>query len=248
MEFPDDPYRYRADEPHVGPFRPISQGDVFAGIPLLGPAQPHPTQAGTWTSKPRTGPNALGMFVTHPCASRHRTTFQLNSVVAIAPVVRCPNNWGPPWVGYHAFCPLPGLRGGEHYVAKLGEVCPVPTAALEGQRIACLTGEALEKFFHRLAMNSLRYPEIPTHFETEALKLMSETDLWEMWVEHRGAGAEQDLAFQTWLSGPFGGQGEEDEHGNQIAGSATPPGEPRRDVLSWNWEEVLAELEQELGL
>jgi hypothetical protein len=248
MGFPEDPYRYRADEPHVGPSRPISQGDVFAGIPLLGPAQAHPTQAGTWTSKPRTGPNALGMFVTHPCASRNRHTFQLNPVVAIAPVVRCPSNWGPPWDGYHAFCPLPGLRGGEHYVAKLGEVCPVPAAALEGHRLASLNGEALEAFFHRLAMNSLRYPEIPTHFATEALKLMSETDFWEQWLEHRGTGAEQDLAFQSWLSGPFAGQPEEDEHGALVKGPPNPPGEQRRDVLAWNREDVLEELKGELGI
>ena len=249
MEFPDDPYLLRAEEPHVGQPRPISQGDVFLDVPLVGPAQPHAKQVGTWVaSKPRTGPNALGMFVTHACASRNRTTFQLSAVVSIAPVVRCPKAWGPPWEGFHAYCPLPNLRNGEHYVAKLNEVCPVPSSALEGRRIACLNGNGLECLFHRLAMNSLRYPEIPAHFETEALKLTKETDFWQLWLERRGSSQEQDIAFQDWLNGAFGGQSEEHADGNVIAGSEVPPGERRRDVLSWNFEEVLRELEEELEL
>src|SRR5262245_16191575 len=132
MEFPDDPYLYREDEPHVGPARPISQGDVFVDIPLVGRAQPHPKQAGTWvTPKPRMGLGSLGLLIRHPCASRSQTTFRLNDAVSIAPVVRCPQGFGPPWDGYYSMLPLPALRGGEDYVAKLDEACPVASSALE---------------------------------------------------------------------------------------------------------------------
>lgn len=74
-----------------------------------------------------------------------------------------PSNWGPPWDGYYSYVPLPGLRDGQDYVAKLGEACSVPTEALAGQRIACLNRDGLEALFHRLAMNSLRFPKTPTH-------------------------------------------------------------------------------------
>ena len=83
-------------------------------------------------------------------------------------------------------------------------------------------------------MNSLRYPEIPAHFETEALKLTKETDYWQLWIERRGSSQEQDIAFQHWLNGAFGGQPDEDADANMIAGSEVPPGERRRDVLAWN--------------
>jgi hypothetical protein len=100
MRYPDVPYLHRSEEPHAGPDRPLSQGDVFADIPLVGPAQRDLKQAGTWRARTRTGPNALGLFVTHPCAARSQTTHQLAPHVSIAPVVKCPAQLGPPvgWV------------------------------------------------------------------------------------------------------------------------------------------------------
>ena len=244
VKLPADLYLYREDEPLAGPHRPISQGDVFLDIPLVGPAQPHPKQEGTWVaSKPRTGPKALGLFVTHPCASRSRTTFALSPVVSIAPVVKCPQNWGPPWDGWYDYFPLPNLRDGVNYVAKLSEVCPVPTAALSGRRIACLTGQGLEALFHRLAMNALRFPETPVHYRTEAARLTNEITLWERWVDARGS----EDGFQGWLDEPFGGQPRENAMGEIIPESAVPSGESRRAVLVWSFDEVAAELEAELS-
>lgn len=172
MRFPAAPYLYCDSASHVGPSRPLSQGDVFLDIPLVGAAQPDPKQAGTWRARTRTGPKALGLFVTHPCGSRSRETHKLSPVVSIAPVVRCPEVWRAPWEGWYEYFPLPNLRDGHDYVAKLSEVCPVPTSALVGHRIACLNREGLEALFHRLAMNSLRYPETPVHYTTEAARLL----------------------------------------------------------------------------
>jgi hypothetical protein len=243
MDFPSAPYLYREDEPPAGIGRPLSQGDVFVDIPLVGPAQPNPKQAGSWVApKPRTGPKALGLFVTHPCASRSQTTYALTPYVSIAPVVKCPSNWEPPWEGWYQYFPLPGLRGGQDYVAKLSEVCPVPSAALEGRRIACLTGEGLEALFHRLAMNSLRFPETPAHYRTEAARLTYEINLWERWTNARGT----ESGFQEWLDGPFGGQERENAEGNPIPGSAEPTGQNRRSVLVWNYDEVSEALGAEL--
>ena len=92
MSFPSARYLHRSDQPHAGPHRPLSQGDVFVDIPLVGAAQRDLKQAGTWRpTKPRTGPKALGLFVTHPCASRSQATYELAEFVSIAPVVKCPS-------------------------------------------------------------------------------------------------------------------------------------------------------------
>ena len=244
MSYPTEPYLHRSDEPHAGQYRPLSQGDVFVDIPLVGPAQPDPKQPGTWRApKARTGPKALGLFVTHPCASRSRATHELARFVSVAPVVKCPSNWGPPWDGYYEYVPLPGLRGGEDYVAKLGETCSVPSAALDGRRIACLNQEGLEALFQRLAMNSLRFPETPMHYRTEAARLTNETTLWERWANHH----KTEQGFQDWLDEPFGGQVREDAEGDAIVGSAEGTGEPRRRALVWNYEELSDELSASLS-
>lgn len=241
---PDDLYCHRLDDPQAGPHRPISQGDVFADIPLTGPAQRDAKQEDTWrAAKPRTGPKSFGMIVTHPCAGRSPSTNRLNPVLSVAPVVRCPSEWGPPWDGHLDLFPLPALRDASDYVAKLNEVGPMPSEAFEGHRIACLTSGGLTALYHRLARNSIRYPEIPAHFGTEAERLTNETDLWERWTEVR----ETEEGFQDWLSGDFEGQPEEDENGEPVAGTATASGQPRRAVLVWNIDELRRELEDELG-
>lgn len=191
--------------------------------------------------KARTGSKALGLFVTHPCASRNQTTHELAPCVSIAPVVKCPHNWGPPWEGYYELVPLPGLRNGENYVAKLGEVCSVRAEALVGHRIASLNQEGLvEALYHRLAMNSLRFPETPVHYKTEAARLASELSLWEHWTTRYGT----EDGFQEWLDQPFGGQPHEDSGGNLIAGSERASGEIRRAVITWNYDDLLTELEE----
>lgn len=243
MRFPDEPYRYLEREPQAGPCRPISQGDVFINIPLAGPAVADTRHEGVWKGTAKTGPKAIGILVTHPCASRSRRTFQLEEVVALAPIGKCPSRWGPPWTGSYRHFPLPGLRDGADYAADLNAICPVPSAALEGRRIACLSEAGLVALFHRLALNQLRYPEIPTHFQVEAHKLNTEIDLWERWVQVRGT----EDGFQEWLNEPFGGQPLEDQSGQWIPGSEQPTGETRRDVLAGYGEALRAELEATLN-
>ena len=244
MSFPSARYLHRSDQPHAGPHRPLSQGDVFVDIPLVGAAQRDLKQAGTWRpTKPRTGPKALGLFVTHPCASRSQATYELAEFVSIAPVVKCPSAWGPPWDGYYDLVPLPGLLNGDDYVAKLGEVCPVRSDALPDHRIACLSQDGLQALFHRMAMNSLRFPETPTHYRTEAARLTNEINLWERWTAHHGS----EDGFQDWLNVPFPGQAREDAEGTIIAGSEEPTGQTRRAVLVWNYQEVSDELDATLS-
>jgi MoCo/4Fe-4S cofactor protein with predicted Tat translocation signal len=240
---PADPYLYRQDTPHAGGARPLSQGDVFAEVPLLRAAKQHPRHAAQWVAQVKSGPNALGMLVTHPCSSRSRTSHQLKESVSIAPVVRCPDGFGPPWAGYHEYFPLPGLRGGQDYVADLSAICPVRSEHLENHRIACLNVEALAGLFHRVSLSFTRLDRIPDHFISEAERLSFEIGLWELWANARGA----EEGFQDWLDEEFAGQPFEDESGEQIAGTEERTGTSRRDALRWNHEEIKRELEQFLA-
>lgn len=237
MDFPEEPYGARGDVPVVSPARPTSQGDVFIDLPLVGAAQPNPKQAGSWVAtKPR---KSLGILVTHPCGSRSSTTHRLNPFLSIAPVVKCPPEWEAPWEGHFSLMPLPGLLNGEDYVAKLNEVCPVSRDALVDRRIAHLSADGLKALFHRLAMNSLRYPETPVHYATEAQRLADEIDLWETWTMRNGS----EDGYQDWLDEAFGGQPIEGGNGTLVEGSAVVSGQSRRAVLLWNREEVEAELQ-----
>ena len=239
MQLPSNPYGGRPRESAAGG-RPISQGDVFDDLPLVGAAQPHTKQEGTWVStKPR---RSLGLLITHPCGSRSRETHKLLPVLSVAPVVRCPSNWGPPWDGYYNLMPLPDLSDGQHYVAKLNEVCPVAAVAFGGIRVAYMAQEGLEALYHRLAMNSLRFPETPAHYAAEAGRLSGEIDLWEVWVRHAGS----EDGYQAWLDAPFGGQPIEGPDGEFIEGSVQPTGQSRREVLLWNREEIETELLRDL--
>ncbi len=236
--FPDAPYRYRQDNAHAALARPLSQGDVFINIPLAGPATRHPKHPDQWEPRGRTGPKAIGIIVTHTCAARNQSTHRLSPVLALAPVVKCPKGFDPPWDGYYELFPLPNLREGADYVAKLNEVCPVPSDALVGRRIASLNEDGLEALFHRLAMNSIRFPEVPAHFGFEAKRLTFEIDLWEAWTDH----LDTEDGFQAWLDETFGGQAREDADGKVVEGSALPSGRSRREVLVWNFDEIRDEL------
>ena len=239
---PEESYLYRGDEPHIGGARPLTQGDVFVDIPLLRAAKPNSRHEGQWLAQVKSGPNALGMLVNHPCSSRSRTTHVLKESVSVAPVVRCPTGFEAPWDGYYEYFPLPQLRGGEDYVADLSAICPVRSEHLEGQRLACLTSEAIAALFHRLAMNSSRLDRVPDHFASEADRLHFEISLWETWATARG-----EDGFQAWLDEEFGGQRLEDSEGQPVAGSAAPTGTTRREALLWSYEEIVEELAAEIA-
>jgi MoCo/4Fe-4S cofactor protein with predicted Tat translocation signal len=237
---PEDLYLARQDAPHIRPARPFSQGDIFVDIPLVRAAKQSAKRANQLAAPVKTGPNALGMIVTHPCSSRSRSTHALKESISVAPIVRCPEGFKPPWAGYYEFFPLPGLKGGEAYVANLAEICPVRSEYLDGHRIACLSSAGLAALFHRLAMNSSRLERIPDHFAPEAERLSTEMDLWELWVSTY----DEEDGFQAWLDEEFSGQPMEDEQGQLVIGSAERTGTSRREALRWNYEEVKAELEQ----
>ncbi|HTU86781.1 MAG TPA: hypothetical protein VMF57_14475 [Solirubrobacteraceae bacterium] len=239
---PDDLYLYRQDAPHAAEARPIGQGDVFVDIPLVRAAQRkdrHPTQ---FTAPVKSGDKSLGIVVSHPCSSRSRSTHALKESVLLAPVVRCPDGFEAPWTGYYEYFPLPGLREDIDYVADLSAICPVRSAYLEGQRVACLTDKGLAALFYRLAVNFLRLDRIPDDYSAEAERLCYETNLWELWTRRKGT----EEGFQAWLDEEFEGEALEDETGNAVLGSEERFGISRRAGLRWHYEEIQGELEQEL--
>jgi hypothetical protein len=198
---PHELFLHRQDVPHVGGARPLSQGDVFLGIPLLRAAKEKERHPGQWTAQVKGVENALGMLVSHPCSSRSRTTHALKESVSVAPISRCPPGFAVPWTGYYEYFPLPGLREGADYVADLSAICPVRSGFLEAKRIACLTAEGLAALFYRLAVNFTRLDRMPDHYSAEADWLFSEMSLWEIWTVAKGT----EVGFQSWLDGEFTG-------------------------------------------
>lgn len=241
--FPEDIYLYRQDEPNAGGARPLSQGDVFLNIPLLRAAKQDSRHQSKWVPQVKSGPKAIGILLTHPCSGRSRGTYELRESVSVAPVVRRPAGFEPPWHGYYEFFPLPALKGGEDYVADLAATCPVRSEYLHGHRIASLTSEGVAALFHRLALNSSRLDRIPDHFAAEANRLHFEMSLWELWATDRGT----EHGFQNWLDEEFVGQHESDGE-TPIAGAPKSSGISRREVLVWNYEEIEEELQNFLRL
>lgn len=241
---PAEPYIYIQQEPHAGGSRPLSQGDVFLDVPLVQAARPDTRHAGQWKARVKVGPKALGMLVTHPCASRVRVSGALKSTLLLAPVVPCPSDFCEPWRGYYEFFPLPKLRAGENYVADLSSICPVATEHLVDRRIACLKEESLAVLFHRLALNASRLDRIPDHFAAEAQRLCFEMDLWERWA----TSLETEEGFQTWLDEPIADPPIEDEHGIQhLSSSVRASASTRREALRWHFEQINRELERYLA-
>ncbi len=87
-------------------------------------------------------------------------------------------------------------------------------------------------------MNSLRFPETPLHYETEAARLTNEITLWEEWARRHGA----EDGFQLWLDGDFAGQALEDGDGNVIRSRQSRLAGRVAKSSVWNREELAAEL------
>jgi hypothetical protein len=222
---PEDMYLAAADEPVVRPGRPICQGDIFMGLPIVRGAQEvKPKQ---WKSKAGFKPDALSMLVAHPCSSRSNATHRLKNDITLAPVIPAPAEWGTPWSGYYELFPLPNLRGGTDFVADLSRGFPVRPEYLADRRVACLSLHGLAALLDRLAKNATRLEpvHVPGHFLSEAERLFFEFELWEVWATARGT----EDGFQEWLDGPWGE-------------SST-----RRKSLRMHFEEIRASLEEELA-
>lgn len=195
--FPEQPYLARADDPQVQPDRPVCQGDVFRGLPIVRGVR---WAKNRWNKKAGEGPEALSILIAHPCSARTNQTNVLKDDISLAPLRRT-KGWGPPWSGNYELFPLPGVYKGEDYVADLSEAFPVIPEYLDGRRIACLNRDGLAALLDRLARNATRLEasDVPGHFASEAERLTMEFDLWEIWV--KGTGAEAD--FKEWMEGEW---------------------------------------------
>jgi len=120
---PADMYLAVDDEPVVRPGRPVCQGDVCVGLPVIRGAQEVKPQQ--WRAKAAYKLDALSMLVAHPCSSRSNSTHRLKDDITLVPVLPVPPAWEQPWAGYYELFPLPALRGGDTYVADLSRGFPV---------------------------------------------------------------------------------------------------------------------------
>jgi hypothetical protein len=223
--FPSQPYLERRDEPVARPARPVCQGDVFIGLPIVRGTR---WKRGRWTPKAAMPDDALSMLIAHPCSARANETHNLKDDISMAPIVPRAKNWGPPWTGHYEMFPLPNFYGGADYMADLSRAFPVVPEYLLERRIACLNEDGLAALLDRLARNATRLEplHVPGHFDSEAERLRMEFDLWETWVR----GKEEEHGFQGWLDHEW------------------MPGATRRQAMRGHFEEIHAALAEELGV
>lgn len=223
--FPAQPYLERADQPVVRPERPVCQGDVFLGLPVVRGAR---WIKGRWKKQGSEKPEALSMLVAHPCSARSHSTHRLKDDISLVPIFPMDKNWGPPWSGYYEVFPLPDLYKGQDFMADLSKAYPVIPEYLQDRRIACLSKAGLAALLDRLARNSTRLEpaDVPDHFASEAERLTMEFDLWETWVKGKG----EEGGFQDWMEAEW------------LEGSS------RLQSMRGHFEEIHESLAQELGV
>jgi hypothetical protein len=223
---PSDPYHAREEHPVAGGQRPLNQGDVFVNAPVAYGAK-YPPDSGGHKARIREGPVIL---LTHPCSARKGGSGRLNDLLSVSPVVPMTSiaeGWGPPWDGRYALFPLPALFGGQNYAANLAQTGMVNKGFLQDQRTAVLSLDGLAAFQHRLNRNNSRINEDIERTRHRVEEYWLEFDLWEIWAEHNGT----EDGFQQWLDEP----------------SKLRPESTRRQILKFDFEDVKAELDEELA-
>jgi hypothetical protein len=223
--FPPQPYLEHRDQPVARPARPVCQGDVFIGLPVVRGIR---WKRGQWKASLAVKDEALSMLIAHPCSARSNETHNLKDDISLAPIVPRAKNWGPPWRGHYEIFPLPDLYQGADYMADLSKAFPVVPEYLTDRRIACLSEDGLAALLDRLARNATRLEplHVPGHFHSEAERLRMEFDLWETWFRGRG----KEGGFQEWLEEEW------------------MPGATRRQAMRGHFEEIHAALAAELGI
>ena len=202
--------------------RPAFQGDVFTGVPLVyGVAFPGESGGGFRVPKPRL---KTVMLWPHPCATRTGNEGRLADLVAVCPVSRVSSaapDWRAPWEGRFSHFPLPGLEGGEDYVADLALSALVKPGYLT-TRIAQLTIDGLVALQRRLAFAATRHDPGYERVRPRAEHYWTEFELWGEWIDLKG-GAD---GFQPWLEQP----------------SPERPGASRRERLLFDLEDLREEM------
>lgn len=222
-----DFYLDRADDPHVRPSRPLCQGDVLTGVPVSLYRKYPPKREGDYSTAAK---ERTVMIYNHPCSIYEGSNLaQIQTVVVVSPAASAlGGGWEHPWPGYLRFFPLPGLIGGEDYVADLSQIAVTRVEYLRERRIACLNVQQMAAFQGRCArLVSRMDPPLSEHVRRVEPQ-WHEPRLWEIWCNRRGA----FTGFQEWLDEP----------------SSSREGATRRQIVAGAPDELEGELRAQLGL
>lgn len=181
--------------PTSSPYRPLGQGDVIAGVPIVTRVAKRNGETGLKAK------SSLAIIVASSCGMR-KDSGELNVVVHVAPVNRLGSlapGWSDPWEGYLNVLPLPGLRSeddGSPMATNLARIGLCDSTVLqEGMRKASVSVEGMRVLKWRLATYFARAPLEPSLFQVAATTEWNELELWQRWKERYGTFD----GFQDWL-------------------------------------------------
>lgn len=197
----------------VEPWRPVMQGDVFAGVTLHG-LEPHD----------------MVLVLSHPCSMRGANGALVPRLQAVAVRPRQPiplQDWVSRCIRW---MPLPELIEGDQqfYAGALNDIGTIESANLDlSNRLACLSERGILLFQQRFAANLARVKVKLTTLERASGAVLIEAELQEEWLgalaQRRCAtGEDQDavLAEETAAFDEFFGAGGVESYRAQLADTA----------------------------
>jgi hypothetical protein len=184
----------KADEPHVRPHRPLSQGDVFGDVPLYFANY----KKGAAREKLV---NGLGLLLGHTCSIRGGASLAVLQNVChvreakekeLERLTESENT-------YRQLFPLPDLRAGVTYVADFNQLGTVHFKHLSEKRVACLSHEGWAALHVRYAFHSTRIDQSLDDRIADIRPTWLEVELWEEWCFT----GRPEADFQKWLDEPL---------------------------------------------
>lgn len=165
-EATEDLYLARGDE--VDPYRPVMQGDVYAGVTIAGVELEY----------------EYAMVIEHPCTMRRgaeiKPRLQMHPVTTYAEVPL--ETWGR---AHLRVFPLPRLDPGRpdvHFAAAFGEIGMVSSAALDTDaRVACLSEVGILFLQQRQIFNMARTKVETSTLRESEVHIFEEVELHEDW-------------------------------------------------------------------
>jgi hypothetical protein len=185
-------------QPDCRPDRPLSQGDVFDGVPLPMITKHHPERE---TKELGRANLVTAVLLGHTCSIRGGSVdAQLQQLAQVRPKDEVDANFAPPYQRSYFLFPLPELKGNQDWVVDLRRVGTVATRYLYGRRIACLNHDGWVAFQRRVVWNQARVDVDSAQQRLRTLETWNEVELWEEWSRRRGTAQ----GFQEWLDGDVG--------------------------------------------
>lgn len=187
-------YLDKAPAPHVRPYRPWTQGDVFSRVPIYVAMR----KAGEPKAKLTQGPVLL---LGHTCSLRAGTRLAvLQNVCRVRQAKEQEQErLNAAETSYTQLFPLPDLFDGGLWVADFNFLGTAFHEHLADKRVACLGHVGLAALQRRYAYHAMRVDQPLDDRIQDIRGTWNEVSLWEEWCTEGHGEAD----FQTWLDQPL---------------------------------------------